>query len=112
MAPTEPTDEVPETTPNTDAVLDDLGPELANTLAYLLETSAADIEEVIADITPVLATAYALGNLELSAELEDQLRGLVELNRIRVVRAGWGTIRVVFRTALAGLAAGVRGVST
>ena len=92
----------------------DLGQTFTETLGPILKAEAADVRNFGFSIAKHLTEALARGDTEWSNELDAQVKGLIELLRIRADEAALDTVAMVakigFKIALAAVTAAVKGV--
>tara|TARA_R100001086_G_scaffold87122_4_gene42591 strand:+ start:4364 stop:4729 length:366 start_codon:yes stop_codon:yes gene_type:complete len=83
-----------------DGLTDSLGGVLRRRLVTVLEGADEDIQKFMVAISADLTRSIREGNEELSDELRAQARGIMEMNRLRLVNAGWGLLDEVLGTVL------------
>jgi len=87
--------------------LSELSGALVDEISKLVsEEEVQQITAMVNLILPELAVASAAGITDLSLELEAQLKGLLELQKIRASKALWSVSRSVLRVAMRSMATG------
>lgn len=92
---------------NLRAVTAELAETIHREVFTLLGEASEDLQTIGAEIAPILVTAVATGDVELTEELKAQLRMIADIHNIRASKAKWRAILAVSATAVRALSLGL-----
>jgi predicted component of type VI protein secretion system len=84
-----------------------LGKVLRNNLREVITGFDGALALIAEEISPALVTSVAIGDAELTSELEAQLALLLHIQELKLSEIQWKTMQAIVSTAMGALSAGL-----